>query len=113
MAGRPAPDFDRLIAGLSRELERRGLPYMLIARAVTVSVGGVDVKYASAEDLILHKLFAGRPRDIEDAKGVVARQGARLDWRYIEGWAQEFSSVEGRENLPAQVGELRAEGGGP
>jgi hypothetical protein len=81
-----------------------------IARAVPIYVGGTWAPFATAEDLILHKLFAGRPRDLEDAKGVVARKGAMLDWKYLERWAQEFSAVEGRENLPELVRYLRSGG---
>ncbi len=42
-----------------------------ISRAQPVEVGEALVPFATAEDLIIHKLFAGRPRDIEDAGGVV------------------------------------------
>lgn len=43
-----------------------------------------DVKEAqlltcSAEDLVVHKAFAGRDRDWPDIEGVVTRQGKRLD----------------------------------
>ena len=81
-----------------------------IARAVRVKVGGVGVPFATAEDLIIHKLFAGRPRDVEDAVGVVRRKGTDLDWAYIERWAREFANVPGREDLPSKVAQLRAAG---
>lgn len=78
-----------------------------IARAVEVDVGGERVPFASAEDLILLKLFAGRARDLEDARSVVDRQGPRLDWRYLERWAAEFATVPGREELPGRLQALR------
>jgi hypothetical protein len=78
-----------------------------IERAVRVEVGGRRVPFASAEDLILHKLFAGRPRDIEDARGVVLRRRDQLDWPYLTLWAQEFSAVPGKEGIPAALSELR------
>jgi len=83
-----------------------------IARAVSIAIGGVAVPFASAEDLLLHKLFAGRPRDIEDAEGIVRRKGRELDWRYIRRWADEFSQVPGREDLPEQVTRLEREASG-
>lgn len=82
-----------------------------IARAVRVTVAGVDVPFATAEDLIIHKLFAGRARDVEDAVGVVRRKGKDLDWAYIERWAHEFAGVPGREDLPRRVAQLREEAG--
>lgn len=48
-------------------------------------------------DLILHKLFSGRPRDIEDIQGVVQVSGEVLDWAYIEQWAREFTAIPGRQ----------------
>jgi predicted nucleotidyltransferase len=42
-----------------------------IARAVPVTLGGSTVRFATAEDLIVHKVLAGRPRDLEDVKGVL------------------------------------------
>jgi len=78
-----------------------------IARAESVPVAGAAVPFATAEDLILHKLFAGRPRDIEDAEGVVRRKGASLDWAYVERWAAAFAGVPGRETLPTLVATLR------
>ncbi|MGH7552377.1 MAG: nucleotidyl transferase AbiEii/AbiGii toxin family protein [Longimicrobiales bacterium] len=78
-----------------------------IERAQHVEVGGVAVPFASAEDLILHKLFAGRARDLEDAAGIVRRKGESLDWTYMERWAEQFSAIEGRESLVHQLRELR------
>jgi hypothetical protein len=77
-----------------------------INRAVRVPIGGRLVPFATAEDLILHKLFAGRPRDLEDAAGIVHRKGTELDWTYLQHWAEEFSTVTGRERLPQQIAEL-------
>jgi hypothetical protein len=78
-----------------------------IARAVRETLGGVAVPFATAEDLILHKLFAGRPRDLEDVAGVVRRKGSELDWVYLERWAREFAAVTGREWMPGAIERLR------
>lgn len=78
-----------------------------IGRADRLAIGEVRVPVATAEDLILHKLFAGRPRDLEDAESVVRRRGGALDWGYIERWADEFRAVPGREGMRAQVERLR------
>jgi len=84
-------------------------PYELeaIRRAVPVTLEGTAVPFASAEDLLIHKLFAGRPRDIEDALGVVRRKGAELDWTYLERWARLFAEVPGQETMPERMAELR------
>jgi len=82
-----------------------------IARAVRVDVGGEPVPFASAEDLIIHKLFAARPRDLEDAVGVVRRGGDRLDWRYIDQWVAEFAQLPGREGMRRLLSDVRREAG--
>jgi hypothetical protein len=45
-----------------------------IRRAVTIILESVPVRFASAEDLIIHKLVAGRPRDVEDVRGGTCAQ---------------------------------------
>jgi hypothetical protein len=107
----PAADAE---TGIRVDLVFSTTPYEAeaIERAVYIDVGTVPVPFASAEDLILHKLFAGRPRDLEDAAGVVRRKGRKLDWQHIRKWAREFSAVPGREQLPEQVRALERELGG-
>ena len=61
-----------------------------IERAVIVELGGEPVPFASAEDLVIHKLFAGRARDLEDVATVIRRQRTKVDWAYLEEWAQEL-----------------------
>jgi predicted nucleotidyltransferase len=78
-----------------------------IGRATFVELAGASVPFASAEDLIIHKLFAGRPRDLEDAATVARRRGKDLDWVYLEKWVQEFATVPGRERISEQLAELR------
>ena len=82
-----------------------------IDRAVRVTVEGVEVRVAAVEDLILHKLFAARARDLEDAESVVRRKGRELDWGYLERWTAEFSRLPGREALLDQLQRLRAGAG--
>jgi hypothetical protein len=69
-----------------------------IKRATPISVGNCDVKFATREDLIIHKILAGRAIDKEDVKGVIRRNAPKLDASYIQKWLKEFSSVsEGRD----------------
>jgi len=71
-----------------------------IDRAIEVEVAGESVPFATAEDLIIHKLFAGRPRDLEDVDGIIRRKGPDLDWDYLATWAEEFTEIPGREGMP-------------
>jgi uncharacterized nucleotidyltransferase DUF6036 len=47
---------------------------------------GIAVTTCCAEDLIVHKAFAGRDKDWLDIQGIVVRQGAKLDRDVI--WAE-------------------------
>jgi hypothetical protein len=41
---------------------------LAISRARRVKMGDAELRYVSLEDLIIHKLIAGRARDLEDVK---------------------------------------------
>lgn len=56
-----------------------------LGRAVTIQVGSTGVRFASAEDLLVHKIIAGRPRDIEDARSIMLRN-PQLDMAYARRW---------------------------
>jgi predicted nucleotidyltransferase len=56
-----------------------GLEENFLQRAIPVDIGGTLVPVISAEDLIVTKILAGRPKDIEDIRGVINEQRASLD----------------------------------
>ncbi|GAB4412006.1 MAG: hypothetical protein OHK0032_08030 [Thermodesulfovibrionales bacterium] len=70
-----------------------------ISRARRIPISGREVSFASPEDVIIHKIFAGRPRDLEDVKTILLKNPG-LDIKYIEGWLMEFdNSLEGKDFL--------------
>ena len=46
----------------------------------------------SAEDLLVHKCFAGRERDLADAEQVLIRNRKILDFNYIRYWLRNWGS---------------------
>ncbi len=64
--------------------------------------GKVEVEVCTAEDLIVLKLISTRPRDREDAAGVVLRQKGKLDQAYVEGWLREFEDALDDSTLVAE-----------
>ena len=60
-----------------------------LRRTQAVAVGGVNVRFASVEDVLIHKIVAGRPRDIEDARAILAKSPS-LDRPYLLRWLREF-----------------------
>lgn len=64
----------------------------MVARAVDYVIKpGKTIRMCSAEDLIIHKLVAGRPQDIRDIEGVIVRQASTLDLPYIRRWLNLFA----------------------
>ena len=78
----------------------------VLRRAVVLEISDLRIPVATAEDVLVYKLLAARPRDWEDVRAVVrtqARTGASLDWAHVERWC-EFWGVSDR------LAALRAEG---
>ena len=48
------------------------------------------------EDLVIHKVIAGRARDIEDIKALLVKN-PRYDSEYIERWLQTFDAALGEQ----------------
>jgi predicted nucleotidyltransferase len=44
-----------------------------------VDIGGVRVPVISPEDLVVTKILAGRPKDLEDVKGILDERAATLN----------------------------------
>ena len=68
------------------------------ARRVRRDVLGTAAMVASAEDVLLTKLewslASGSSRQIDDARGIVAVQGERLDLKYLRRWSAELGVTE-------------------
>lgn len=57
-----------------------GLEDAFASRAVPVEVApGLSVPMISAEDLVVTKILAGRPKDLDDIRGILAAQAHTLD----------------------------------
>lgn len=69
-----------------------------ILKAKKVRILDQDVCFAAVEDLIIHKIFAGRPRDIEDVQTVILKNTA-IDIPYIEEWLKAFDTVSDEKNF--------------
>jgi hypothetical protein len=76
-----------------------GLEDDFLARAVRVNVGGVTVPVLSPEDLIVTKILAGRSKDIEDIRGVLAERGTQLDLGRVRTVLEMLEQALGQSDL--------------
>lgn len=72
-----------------------------IKRTKKVLISRYSVKFASCEDVIIHKMIAGRAIDEEDVKNILIKNKDSINFKYIQGWLLEFSKAS------AQKGALR------
>ena len=61
----------------------------------------IDLVVCSAEDLIVYKLVASRPRDLLDVEGIVRLQWRDLDLARVRSRAREFAELLERRDLLA------------
>jgi hypothetical protein len=79
-----------------------GLEDEFLARAVIRDVGGTRVPVIDATDLIIAKVLAGRPKDIEDARALWSLHGASLDEERIRSVLQLLQeALDQSDLLPA------------
>jgi len=69
-------------------------------RVHRVSVGKATVHFAAPEDVIVHKITAGRPRDLEDVRTILLKN-RDLDLAYVRAWLAEFDRGLGESYLRA------------
>jgi hypothetical protein len=69
-----------------------------IEDARVVNIDGVPVKFIPPEELVVQKLIAGRPRDVEDVEGIVEIQGTSLDkskiYDLLDGFGKEMGNPD-------------------
>jgi hypothetical protein len=97
--------------GVPLDIALGGLPYE--AQAVERSTEfefepGCLLRTCSAEDLIVQKLFAFRPRDVLDVEGIVVRMRGRLDWNYIEIQLRPLADLKEDPEILAKLAHLRS-----
>ncbi len=67
---------------------------------------GIALRLCSPEDLVVMKVFAGRPEDWRDVEGIVIRQGRRLDVPYILRQLQPLLEVKEDKESAAKLTDM-------
>jgi len=69
-----------------------------IERAIDIRLEEVVIKFASLEDVVIHKIIARRARDIEDVRAILLKN-PNYDVEYIRNWLSEFDRSLGENFL--------------
>jgi len=70
------------------EYERQALE-----RTRDVLIEDYPVRFASCEDVIIHKMVSGRAIDQEDVKSILIKNKNSIDLKYIRKWLSELSKI--------------------
>ena len=101
-------------SGVGIDVALGGMPFeeSAVARATPYEFApGMFLVTASAEDLIVMKAFAARPKDWVDVEGIVIRQGERLDWDYIEHHLRPLVVLKEEPEILGHLARIRADAG--
>ncbi len=85
-----------------------GLEELFLDRAREVEVAGTKIPVISPEDLIVTKILAGRPKDIDDVRGILRERKSSLNLDLIEETLGLLDQALDRSDLsPLLEDELR------
>lgn len=76
-----------------------GLEEQFLSRTTLHEVEGVRVPLASAEDLVVMKVLAGRPKDLDDVAAMATNCAGSLDVAYIQGTLHALEQALGQSDL--------------
>ena len=96
--------------GIPIDVSLAALPFeeRVIERATAYRyLAEIRLLTCSAEDLIVLKAFADRPRDWADIEGIVTRSGSRLDWLTIETELQPLCEAKEAPHILPRLAALR------
>jgi hypothetical protein len=79
---------------------------LFLARARPEIIEGVTVPVAAPEDLLVMKILAGRPKDLDDVAAIVAAHRDRLDLVGVRDTLRLFEEALDRRDLLPQLDQL-------
>lgn len=96
----------RAASGVGLDIALGGLPFeeSVVARASTFAYPpDIPLRTCSAEDLLVLKAFADRPKDWMDIEGIIVRQSPDLDWSYVHTQLAPLAELKEAPELVAKL----------
>ncbi|AMY12949.1 hypothetical protein LuPra_06233 [Luteitalea pratensis] len=101
----------RAASGVGLDIALGGLPFeeLAVERSTRFTYPpDVSLRTCSAEDLIVLKAFADRPKDWVDIEGVIVRQSRQLDWPYVCAQLAPLAELKEEPELLDRLEQTRA-----
>ena len=86
-----------------------GLEQLFLDEIHIEKIGRREIPFLSAENLIVTKLLAGRPKDLQDVRELLARRTDVLDHRRIESLLSQLEAALDRNDLRPLYRKLRSQ----
>lgn len=102
-------------SGVGIDIALAGMPFeeSAVERSTAFEYApGIVLSTASAEDLIVMKAFAARPKDWVDLEGILIRQSGRLDWHYVETHLRPLVKLKEEPAILGRLTTMREQLGG-
>jgi hypothetical protein len=80
-----------------------------LERTQTVLMEDYSIRFAACEDVIVHKMLAGRPVDEDDVRHMLAKNRHTLDCEYVRNWLSEFGRIPEHGDILARFEALANE----
>ena len=82
-------------SGVDLDVSLAWLPFEIEAlrRSEVRDYGGVTIRIPRPDDLVIYKLVASRPRDLEDVERLLLLHGPSLDLQHITATVREFADA--------------------
>jgi len=100
-------------SGVSVDVSLAWLPFEeeAIAAAVTCDFAGVRIRVPRPEDLVIYKMVAARPRDLDDVENLLLVHGRAMNLGRVRAVVADFAAVLEDAERPAALERLLREAG--
>lgn len=102
----------RAASGVGLDIALGGLPFeeLAVSRSSLFTFPpDTPLRTCSAEDLIVLKAFADRPKDWLDIDGIIVRQDPQLDWPYVRTQLAPLAELKDAPELVDKLERRRAD----
>jgi hypothetical protein len=104
----------RANSGVGLDIALGGLPFeeSAVARSTLFTFPpDVSLRTCSAEDLVVFKAFADRPKDWVDVEGILIRQAPTMEWDYVRTQLAQLAELKEAPELVDKLERLRRSAG--